>query len=1056
MITFTGFTTVAQSHIVRGKVSDDSGSLPGVTVYEVDDNDRVIKGTITDIDGNYMIEVSKPDATLKFSFIGYETKEVKIEKRKEIDVTLSEGAVEVEEVVVTAERTSKSLTGVSKRDQTGSSTLIQMDALDNAAVSSVGDALQGQVAGMDILGGGSPGSGSSIVIRGLGSLGNSNPLIVVDGIVQKVSTSDVDFGSADTEDIGMLVNIAPEDISSVRVLKDAAETAIWGTKGANGVLEIETHRGSKGKTKFNVTYKKSFSIEPQPMPLLNGDEYVMLQQEMWHNAEGIFSLPDEIANDKDFIQYHNYSQNTDWLGEITRIGQLDDFGFKFSGGGDKTRYYTSVNYQNETGTVINTANKRFTTRINLDYKISNKLSLNTQISYVNIHKDDNFDEKHLRSKALSKAPNMAVYEYDVEGNMTNEYFTPEFSYQGNGEKYYNPVAIVNLSDNDIDENSFQTNFELRYNVSPKLVLKETVSFQFQNKKRRQFLPYTAIGARWVDADNNSAMERNTSGILITTRTMANYTPISNNRHSLSCVLMWETNKNTDEWIQTHTGAGASVNITQPNSNTIRRSIASDASVINSVGALGQIHYKYRDRHIFMVNARADASSIFGSDYRWGLFPSVSYAWRFSDEEFLYGAYFLNEGKFRVSYGRSGNAGKIKAYDRHGLYQTPSSGDMYLNIPAIMPVQVELQDLRWETSDQLNIGIDVYMFQNKLSITGEYYNKQTIDILRKEYNLPSSSGYPELRFYNEGGINNKGWELAARYTAIRSDDLKLNFNFNIYANQNSFTSLPKNVISETTDISNGSYPTKAVVGTPVGSFFGFKYKGVYPTTEDAVAFDKNGNVKKDMYSKPIRMSYDNRYTFEGGDAIYRDVNYDGVIDLNDVLYLGDSNPDFAGGFGVSFSYKEFGISSQFIYRVGYQIVNQVAMDTESMSNKNNQSESVLRRWRRPGDDFQGMLPRAYQGNIANNLGSDRYVEDGDFLKFNNVSLSYTFDRDLLKRFNIDGLKFGLQGRKLFTFTNYTGQDPELKLSPGSNPLWFGQDEGKVPPSMYFAFNVKIDF
>ncbi len=1074
LLIFLAISTVAvnaQGHVVRGKVIDDQGlEIPGVTVFEVDANDRVMSGMITDYAGNYSMEFSSASAKVKFSFIGYETIAEDVNGRTIIDITMRSEAQALDEVVVVGTRATTSLTGVAERDRTGSSVTIDMEDLRMLSGSSAADALQGQVAGLDIVGGGSPGSGSSIVIRGLGSLGNSNPLIVVDGIIQKVSTGNIDLAAADAEDIGMLVSVAPEDIKSIRVLKDAAETAVWGSQGANGVLEIETRRGKKGKAQFDFTYKKSILVEVPTIPLLNGDEYVMLQQEMWHNARGIFDLPPEIANDKDYVDYFNYAQNTDWIGEITRIGEIDDVGFSVSGGGDKTTVYTSVNYQNNIGTVVNTANKRLTSRINIDYRISNRLTLNTQINYVNIYKDDNWSysriedgrriDYNIRRMAYIKSPNMAIYEYDSKGALTGEYFNPINSYQGDGETYYNPVAMGDLSDRDRATDRFQTNFGLRFRINDWLTLREIVSFQFDNAQSSIFIPYTASGNRWLNSDNNFAWERNVTGTLFTTRTTALFSPIRTNFHSLSGTLLWETNQNSDEWIQTANGNGPSVYITDPAAYSTKNGIRSFSSIKNSVGGLGQILYKIKDRYIFQANARLDANSKFGETFRWGLFPSVSYAWRFSEESFMKRLGIFGDSKLRVSYGRTGRS-DVGAYDRHGYYSDAGSGadgvsSAYLEMSTLIPIQVELERLKWETVDMFNIGIDLAMFKDRWSFTVEYYNKETSDMLWKNYILPSSSGYSSLKQYNEGGLRNRGWEANTRVVVVRKRDLNFSLNFNIYNNENLFTEFPDNLITErNTELGNGAYPLKAEVGTPVGSFFGFRYLGVYPTTADAVARNADGSKKMDGNGKPIYMNYNGIYQFEGGDAIYQDINHDGIIDLNDVVYLGDSNPDFAGGFGANASYKRIRFSTQLLFRMGFQIVNEIAMDTETLSDRNNQSTAALLRWRRPGDDYPGMLPRAYLNHPANNLGSDRYVENGDFIRLNSLSISYALGRRTLERLKLRKFEVGFIGRKLLTFTKYTGQDPEIRNNM-QDPFWIGTDNGLVPPPRVYAVNVVIGF
>lgn len=1048
----------AQSHVVRGKVSDELEGIVGATIVELDANDRIIKGTITNIDGDYTLQVSSPDGTIQFSFIGYKTIVEKVNGRSEINVTLVPDAVLMDEFVVVGTAVAPTMTGVSVRDQTGSSTIVKMDGVGTSTVLSVDDALQGQVAGLDIMGGGSPGSGSSIVIRGLGSLSGSSPLVVVDGIIQRVSTSDLDFASADEEDIGMLVSIAPEDIKSVRVLKDAAETAIYGTQGANGVLEIETHKGSRGKTVFDANYKKSLSFEPARIPMLNGDEYVMLQQEMYHNRYGVIDLPPEISNDIEFNDYYNYAQNTDWIGDITQIGEIDDVGFKLSGGGDKTTYYASVNYQNNIGTVKNTANKRFTTRVNLGYNISKKLNLNTQISYVNIYKDDNWAEgprrnNDVRSQAYRKAPNMAIYYHTPNGEETNEFFTPMENYQGNGIEYFNPSAVVALSDYDQQNNDFQTNFTLRYNMNEKLSFRQVMSFQFENSKRMMFLPYTAIGASWLDSENNSSLERNSTGSLVSLQTIMNFTAIKNSRHSLSGMFMFETTQNKDEFIETSAGSGPSTIITDPASSPMRLGLNSGSAVVNTIGFLANVHYKFVDRHIFQFNMRSDASSRFGSSSRWGYFPSLSYAWRFSGEPLLDSWQFLDDSKFRISYGLTGYS-DVGPYDRHGLYGSTGNG-AYMDIQSVIPTQAQLQRLQWETKATLNVGLDLSFFQYRLQFIGEYYDNVTENILWSNYKLPSSAGFTTLRQFNDGRIQNTGFEFTTNVVAVKKKDMTVSLNFNIFFNENKFLDFPSNIIDEQTDITNGKYPVKAEIGKPVGSFFGFRYLGVYPTTEDAVAHNADGSVKLDPYGNPIPMNYNGTYQFEGGDAIYQDVNYDGSIDLDDVVYLGDSNPDFAGGFGGNVSYKGFQFNAQFLYRYGYEIVNQVALQAESMSNKDNQSMAVLNRWRVSGDDFPNMIPRAYQGHPANNLGSDRYVEDASFLRLNNVALNYTFPTRLVSRLNLRSLRVGIQARKLMTITRYTGQDPEVQMKR-EDALWFGKDTGDVPPPIITAINIAVGF
>jgi hypothetical protein len=295
-----------------------------------------------------------------------------------------------------------------------------------------------------------------------------------------------------------------------------------------------------------------------------------------------------------------------------------------------------------------------------------------------------------------------------------------------------------------------------------------------------------------------------------------------------------------------------------------------------------------------------------------------------------------------------------------------------------------------------------------------------------------------------------------FKAFRNQDWLVSFNFNISQNINSFNKLPDNFNSErSTSISNGQYPQRVVEGEPIGSFFGFRYLGVYPRDEDAVAHDAEGNILYDAEGKPIPMRYQDSYIFKGGDAIYQDINYDGKIDINDVVYIGDSNPNFIGGFGSTVKYKNWDFSLAFHYRLGFDIINGIALQTQGMNNRDNQSKAVLNRWRVQGQDEEGMLPRASMNNPANNLGSDRYVEPGDYIRLNNIKLSYMLGNDLCRKIGVRKANVALSARKLITWTNYSGQDPEIGQD-ATNPFWMGVDYARTPPPIVYTFSIGIGF
>jgi hypothetical protein len=451
---------------------------------------------------------------------------------------------------------------------------------------------------------------------------------------------------------------------------------------------------------------------------------------------------------------------------------------------------------------------------------------------------------------------------------------------------------------------------------------------------------------------------------------------------------------------------------------------------------------------------SEAHSSFGQNNRWGLFKGISAAWRFSSEPFLESASWLGESKLKASWGVSGRQ-PSDVYARFATYESTRTGNYILN-PVIAPTRVQLNNLRWETITSYDVGLELNMFKDRVYILAELYDKVTEDILFNRYQIPYSSGFDQLRYLNGGEMTNKGWEIMADFKLIKRKDLMWSFNFNASQNINAFTKLPENFNSErSTSIGNEQYPKKVVEGEPIGSFFGFHYLGVWAKDEDVVARDADGAVMLDNKGIPIPLRYTDSYTFKGGDPIYEDINHDGKIDLNDVVYIGDSNPSFIGGFGTSVKFKSFDFSASFHYRLGFDIINGIAIKTEAVNNRDNQSKAVLNRWRVQGQDEPGMTPRAYLGHPANNLGSDRYVEQGDFLRLNNIKLSYRLSQSLCNKLHVRKANVAISARKLFTWTKYSGQDPEIGQN-ASNPFWIGVDNARTPPPRVFTFSIGIGF
>ena len=594
-------------------------------------------------------------------------------------------------------------------------------------------------------------------------------------------------------------------------------------------------------------------------------------------------------------------------------------------------------------------------------------------------KSDNNKDRNIREMAYIKSPNMSIYEYDDEGNLTSDYFTPINSYQGNGIVFFNPVAVSNLGKKDKNKNNLQNTFTLNYSIKPWIRFRETLSFQFEGSKESKFLPYNAIGSDWLDYRVNLAGEGNNLFSSINTETQLSFnTPNDSSDHVLSGAFTWITNQQGYEWMNVQSNQTPSTSIQDPATNAQVNWIGGGSGQERSLGALLNLNYKYRDKYMLQTILRADAHSSFGANHRWGLFKGLSVGWRFSKEPFMQSIPFLGESMLRASWGVSGRQ-PTDVYARFATYNSPEKGNYMPAPPAIVNTQIQLDNLQWESITSWDLGIELNLFHDRLYVEGDIYNKKTTELLFEDYDIPKSSGFKQLKFYNGGELGNKGWELMTDYKLMKRKDFIWSVNFNISHNVNTFNSLPENFNKEqSTTITNGEYPKRVVEGQPIGSFFGFKYEGVFPTDEDALARDAQGELIRDNEGNPMPIIY-GTYPFKGGDAKYMDINHDGKIDLNDVVYIGDSNPDFIGGFGTAVKYKGLEVSCGFHYRMGFDIINGVAIETEGMNNRNNQSKAVLNRWRVQGQNEPGMLPRAYMNHPANNLGSDRYVEQGDFLQ-----------------------------------------------------------------------------
>ncbi len=1053
--------------IIRGKVTSatDSEPLVGVTVAEKNSTNRFVNGTITDFNGNFSIKVRNAENTLSFSFIGFDTKTIEPGGKGVINVELKETAVQIDEFVVSARKMIND--GEFAMDPKRIATAVQtIDMKDVTEVSStsLSDQLQGRLSGVEIVAqSGDPGAGMSIRIRGTSSLNTSSePLIVINGIPFETEFDDTfDFSVADEQEYAALIGVSADDIAEISVLKDAAATAQYGSKGANGVLMITTKRGARGKAVFSYGFRGSLSQQPEGIPMLNGRQYsTLIKEETLQLGANRGTYP-QVEFDPTYDLYNYYNKDINWLDEITQLGHSQDHNFSISGGGEKAMYRISSSYKSQEGTTIGTANELFTTRAILDYFVSDKLKITSELAFSHGSLDKAFQltsnsSTSVRNVALTKMPNQSIYELDEEGNSTGAYFTPEDAFQGSGITYYNPVAMANLATYNVESNRISPNFRVRYDVTPSLRYDGIVSFDANNNKTLHFVPEEALGTYWSGSYANKSSQTDSEFFVVRTENRVTWMPKLNEDHSLFVNGKFITYDKTTQTYKASTSNSPSTLLQTPIIDTriegSGNSIESGYTQYRQLTYSMAFNYMYRGKYILGGGINYEGSSRFGDDNRYGLFPSVSAKWLINEEGFLKSAQWIDELSVRASYGKNGNSPGFN-YGQYNVYSTYNYN--YIDVRPAYSSSIELDGLKWETVTQENLGFNARLFKGRLDADFDLYLKRTEDMLSKNTSIPTTSGYSTLAYLNIGTIENKGWEFNVMSTLVKTRDFKLDFNFNISQNINEIVEITDAMdVEEGNALSTGSggYVRRIQEDNPIGSFYGYRYKGVYSTSDDLYARDANGDIIYDMNGEAKVMMFNNSNSFAAGDAKYEDINHDGNINELDVVYIGNANTKLHGGFGPRVSYKNISLNVFFNFRYKQELINLARMNTESMSGYDNQSTATLRRWRFEGDETD--IPRAYFNSPKNNLGSDRYLEDASFLRLKSVTLKYNLPKSLLKNIGFTRANVYVTGQNLLTFTKYTGPDPETGAS--SNWKTLGFDSNQTPRSRQVTVGLNLSF
>jgi TonB-linked SusC/RagA family outer membrane protein len=1072
--------------VIQGTVTaHGEGPVIGVNVAEIDANNRVVSGTITDFNGRYVLRIKNPANRLTFSYIGFLKQTKKIGTATRIDVVLVDDTQTIKDVVVTATRRhSEGGFSIPQREISTAIQTIKMEELEGLQVSSVDEALQGRIAGLDIVASsGDAGSGSSMRIRGASSItGNNQPLIVLNGVPYEMQVDqNFDYANSNQEQFANLLSINPDDIQEISVLKDASASAIWGSKGANGVIMITTKKGRTGPTRVEYSYRYTGTVQPQGRKLLNGDDYTMLMKQAFFNPRQNSNASNvvEYNYDKSFIYYEDYNNNTDWVDAVTQIGNISDHYLTLSGGGERATYRISGGFLNQNGTIIGQTNSRLSTRSYIDYRVSDRLKFMAELSYTysNYNRSYNYnfggspnENMSILGIAYVKMPNSGIFKQDANGNDTDEYFmTPSTSGLNPDQRnLVNPVALALLAKNNVRNYRTLPTFRIQYDLLDPadqiLRYNMYVSFDINNDRTTKFLPSELTNQRWSDSRYNRAESFDNEAVTIQT---------DNN-------LMWNTKFAEDHDITLY----GSFQTTEGRSN--RQGVTSYGLISGSAGdastqgylnyqetgrshwrnmaVMGRMHYAYKSRYVFDATLRRDGSTKFGNGRKWGNFPGVSVKWILSDEPFMdFSNNWLSMLAFRPGWGLAGNQPGAE-YLHFSRYRDDGS---YAGESVQVPSSLQLKNLKWETTSSFNYGMDLGLLNDRIFLDANVYFKRTKDMLFGNVQIPNSSGFSSLNYQNAGTMDNSGWELNFYANKIiNAGKFSADFRMNFANSVNTIVYLEDKILQTFNgqyDYRNGSYLTRIQEGNAYGSIYGFEYLGVYQydkylqgTQENApVARDAQNQVITDEKGEPLPMyfNFNERngaasYRFRGGDAIYKDQNHDGNIDELDIVYLGNSNPRLVGGFGTTLRYGNLSCTLTFNYRVGNKIVNDARMWSENMYSTNNQSTVVNWRWRKEGDVTS--IPRALYEYGYNWLGSNRFVEDGSFLRFKYLTLNYSVPKAMLKPFKVDKLNFYLSMNNIFVLTRYTGVDPEV----GYGALGISKDTGRTPRSKDLTLGITV--
>lgn len=1003
------FAALSQQRIITGTVKDaaDGSTLPGVTILEK----GTTNGTTTDSKGNFSLKINETSKFLIFSFIGMRTIEMPVKESNVMHVSMEAVNTTLDEVVVIG------YGAVKKSDLTGSVASVKAEELKMIPVNSLDQGIQGKVTGVQVTQLSSqPGGATMVRIRGGNSIMAGNePLYVIDGVLVE---SQIDLSWIGSPAQNGLSSINPSDIESMEILKDASATSIYGAKGANGVVLITTKKGKSGKD--NITFETYFGtqIKAKDIEVMNASQFARLYDEAGYNADStyvpLYPNPDSLG------------AGTDWQSEIYRNAPIQNYQVSFSGANDKTSYALSLGYYNQKGIIYGSDFKRYSFRTNLDRKMSKRLTGGTNLSYtqtvshtVPTDTPGGFFPGVVNT-ALIFNPALPVYDSTGQYTLTDP----------NADAWLdNPVAVTRDVDAVDKVSRFLGNVYLEYTIFQDLKFRTNFGADIYHSVQDMYTPRYVYSGSFNDGQARFATTDLQNYIFDNTLT---YNHTWNKIHKFTAMAgMTYQNNSTRTFIDIATGFPNDIlgyygiqNAT--NMPTIYSSFTESAAV----SYLARVNYNLKDRYLFTVTCRVDGSSKFGSNNRFATFPSAAVAWRLSEENWLKEVRWISNMKLRMSYGLSGND-RIANY---AFIRTIASSVYYFNnsFPGtgFAPDNPGNNNLKWETTAQFDVGLDISVVDGRIAATIDYYNKRTSDLLYYS-NLPWATGYSSY-LNNIGKLRNSGVELALN-TMNFVGAFKWNSSLNVSINRNMVTDLNGSELY----INNDTYKLKignwAVIreGEPMGSFYGLRADGIWQTAEAETAA---------------------KYGAKPGDFKYVDKNNDGKINADDCEIIGNALPDFTWGFNNTLSFKNFTLDIFVQGSQGNQILNSNRFELESGNGLSNASVNLLERW--TPENPSNVYPRANRNADYLHM-SDRYLEDGSYVRIKTITLSYDLPEKAVNAIKLSKIKVYVTAQNMFTFTKYTGFDPEVG-SFGLDNTRLGYDFGSYPSVKTYIIGASISF